>query len=135
MLVQAQVVPWWGTGRRAEFSPSQPVTGITHRQEDRRVRLQNRVVSTTARRATRTLPRNETFCFAPYRYGWRMAGRRPKPNAINQLTGNPGNRPLIGRYRITAQSCLVFAPFPPLLANCAQFCVGWRRELWVSASI
>src|SRR5712691_2958256 len=27
MLVQAQVVPWWGTGRPAEFSPSQPVTG------------------------------------------------------------------------------------------------------------
>ena len=22
MLVQAQVVPWWGTGRPAEFSPS-----------------------------------------------------------------------------------------------------------------
>src|SRR6266852_7240916 len=61
MLVQAQVVPWWGTGRPAEFSPSQPVTGITHRQEDRRVRLQNRVVSTTARRATRTRSRNEKF--------------------------------------------------------------------------
>src|SRR5207245_2636068 len=28
MLVQAQVVPWWGTGRPAEFSPSgtNPVT-------------------------------------------------------------------------------------------------------------
>src|SRR5713226_384753 len=47
MLVQAQVVPWWGTGRPAEFHP---VTGIAYRQEDRRVRLQNRVVSTTARR-------------------------------------------------------------------------------------
>src|SRR5712692_6116912 len=33
MLVQAQVVPWWGTGRPAEFSPSgfHPVTGITRR--------------------------------------------------------------------------------------------------------
>src|SRR5216683_1219366 len=32
MLVQAQVVPWWGTGRPAEFSPSgfQPVTGIAN---------------------------------------------------------------------------------------------------------
>src|SRR5437879_2552154 len=56
MLVQAQVVPWWGTGRRAEFHP---VTGIAYRQEDRRVRLQNRVVSTTARRALHTLSRNE----------------------------------------------------------------------------
>src|SRR5712692_6912889 len=65
MLVQAQVVPWWGTGRPAEFSPSgsNPVRGIAHRQEDRRVRLQNRVVSTTARRATRTLSRNEKFEF------------------------------------------------------------------------
>src|SRR5216684_5730136 len=65
MLVQAQVVPWWGTGRPAEFSPSgfHPVTGIAHRQEDRRVRLQNRVVSTTARRALHTLSRNEKFEF------------------------------------------------------------------------
>src|SRR5712691_2498089 len=65
MLVQARVVPWWGTGRPAEFSPSgfHPVTGIAYRQEDRRVRLQNRVVSTTARRATRTLSRNEKFEF------------------------------------------------------------------------
>src|SRR2546425_4169160 len=63
MLVQAQVVPWWGTGRPAEFSPSgfHPVTGIAHRQEDRRGRLQNPVVSTTARRATRTRSRNEKF--------------------------------------------------------------------------
>src|SRR2546425_5120504 len=63
MLVQAQVVPWWGTGRPAEFSPSgfHPVTGIAHRQEDRRVRLQNRVVLTTPRRATRTRSRNEKF--------------------------------------------------------------------------
>src|SRR3989475_5348943 len=63
MLVQAQVVPWWGTGRPAEFSPSgfHPVTGIAHRQEDRRVRLQNPVVSTTPRRATRTRSRNEKF--------------------------------------------------------------------------
>src|SRR2546426_1182108 len=63
MLVQAQVVPWWGPGGPAEFSPSgfHPVTVIAHRQEDRRVRLQNRVVSTTARRATRTRSRNEKF--------------------------------------------------------------------------
>src|SRR5713101_2068891 len=36
MLVQAQVVPWWGTGGPAEFSPSgfHPVTGIAYRQEE-----------------------------------------------------------------------------------------------------
>src|SRR5712692_2722076 len=68
------------------------------------------------------------FVFALYGYGFRMAGHRPKPNAINQLTGNPGNRLLIGRYRITAQSCLVFALFLALFANCGHFCVGWRRE-------
>jgi len=57
MLVQAQVVPWWGTGRPAEFSPSgfHPVTGTAYRQKDRRVRLQNRVVSTTERTTTHTL--------------------------------------------------------------------------------
>src|SRR5712692_5720564 len=50
MLVQAQVVPWCGTGRLAEFSPSgsHPVTGIAHRQEDSRVRLQNGGDSVTA---------------------------------------------------------------------------------------
>src|SRR5437870_2980114 len=80
MLVQAQVVPWWGTGRSAELSPSgfHPVTGITHRQEDRRVRLQNRVVSTTARRALHTLSRNEKFEFfwrpAPSASGFRFYG-------------------------------------------------------------
>src|SRR2546425_5083630 len=59
MLVQAQVVPWWGTGRPAVQSQRiQPVTG-----KDRRVRLQNRVVSTTARRALHTLSRNEKFEF------------------------------------------------------------------------
>ena len=65
MLVQAQVVPWWGTGRPAEFSPSgfHPVTDTAHRQEDRRVRLQNRVVSKTAR-ALHTLSRNENFFFS-----------------------------------------------------------------------
>src|SRR5437899_416964 len=54
-------LPWWGTGRPAELSPSgfHPVTGTAYRQEDRRVRLQNRVVSTTARRALHTLSRNE----------------------------------------------------------------------------
>src|SRR2546427_694692 len=59
MLVQAEVVPWWGTGRPAVQSQRiQPVTG-----KDRRVRLQNRVVSTTARRALHTLSRNEKFEF------------------------------------------------------------------------
>src|SRR2546425_8179783 len=64
MLVQAQVVALGKRGDR-QSSPSRfhPVTSITHRQEDRRVRLQNRVVSTTARRATRTLSRNEKFEF------------------------------------------------------------------------
>src|SRR5207244_12586671 len=63
MLVQTQVVPWWGTGRPAEFSPSgfHPVTGTAYRQKDRRVRLQNRVVSTTARRTARAISRNSEF--------------------------------------------------------------------------
>ena len=52
------------TGRPAEQSQwNQPVTGIAHRQEDRRVRLQNRVVSTTARRATHAISRNSEFKF------------------------------------------------------------------------
>src|SRR2546428_550151 len=65
MLVQAEVVPWWGTGRPGEFRLSgfHPVTDTAHRQEDRRVRLQNRVVSTTARRALHPLSRNEKFEF------------------------------------------------------------------------
>src|SRR5207245_1690682 len=64
MLVQAQVVALGKRGDR-QSSPSgfHPVTSITHRQEDRRVRLQNRVDSGTARRATRTLSRNEKFEF------------------------------------------------------------------------
>src|SRR2546425_1976088 len=64
MLVQAQVVALGKRGDR-QSSPSRfhPVTSITHRQEDRRVRLQNRVDSGTARRATRTLSRNEKFEF------------------------------------------------------------------------
>src|SRR5437899_91260 len=64
MLVQA---PGVGVGKRGDrqSSPSgfHPVTSIPHRQEDRRVRLQNRVDSGTARRATRTLSRNEKFEF------------------------------------------------------------------------
>src|SRR3989475_165701 len=65
MLVQAQVVPWWGTGRPAEFSPSgfHPVTGIAHRQEDRRVRLLNRVDSATACGQPHTRSGNEKFEF------------------------------------------------------------------------
>src|SRR5712691_13484891 len=52
MLVQAQVVPWWGTGRPAELSPSgsQPRHGHRHRQEDRRVRLQNQILPLTGNR-------------------------------------------------------------------------------------
>src|SRR5467141_37669 len=65
MLVQAQVVPWWGTGRPAEFSPSgfHPVTGIAYRQEDSGVRLLNRVDSATACGQPRTLSGNEKFEF------------------------------------------------------------------------
>src|SRR5713226_7769998 len=80
MLVQAQVVRWWGTGRPAEFHP---VTGIAYRQEDRRVRLQNRVVSTTACRATRTLSRNENFEFfwCPLPWGSECSGNyQPRGN-------------------------------------------------------
>src|SRR2546425_9306432 len=85
MLVQAQVVPWWGTGRPAEFSPSgfHPVTDTAHRQEDRRVRLLNRVVSKTARRATRTLSRNEKFEFfwCPLPWGSECSGNyQPRGN-------------------------------------------------------
>ena len=36
-MLQAQVVPWWGTGRPAELSPSgsNPVSDTANRQEDR----------------------------------------------------------------------------------------------------
>src|SRR5437870_13021273 len=80
MLVQAQVVPWWGTGRPAEFHP---VTGIAYRQEDRRVRLQNRVVSTTARRALHTLSRNEEIriFLVPLPWGSECSGNyQPRGN-------------------------------------------------------
>src|SRR2546421_6264386 len=65
MRVQARVVPWWGTGRPAEFSPSgfHPVTGIAHRQEDRRVRLLNRVDLATACGQPHTRSGNEKFEF------------------------------------------------------------------------
>src|SRR3989442_11468592 len=73
MLVQAQVVALGKRGDR-QSSPSRfhPVTSITHRQEDRRVRLQNRVDSGTARRAKHTLSRNEKFLFFffPSPCGW-----------------------------------------------------------------
>src|SRR5437879_3890682 len=96
MLVQAQVVPWWGTGRRAEFHP---VTGIAYRQKDRRVRLQNRVVSTTARRALHTLSRNEKFEFfgAPSPGGRsvreitsREETERPPEESARQIEPLPG---------------------------------------------
>ena len=65
MLIQAQVVPWWGTGRPAEFSPSgsHPVTGIAYRQEDRRVPLQNGGDSATASGQLHAFPGNEKFEF------------------------------------------------------------------------
>src|SRR5437660_7402233 len=65
MLPQAQVVPWWGTGRPAEFSPSgsHPVTGIAYRQEDRRVPLQNGGDSATASGQLHAFPGNEKFEF------------------------------------------------------------------------
>src|SRR2546422_444195 len=65
MRVQARVVPWWGTGRPAEFSPSgfHPVTGIAHRQEDRRVRMLNRGEFGTACGQPHTLSGNEKFEF------------------------------------------------------------------------
>src|SRR5712691_6576949 len=80
MLVQAQVVPWWGTGRPAEFHP---VTGIAHRQEDSGVRLQNRFVSTTARRALHTLSRNEEIriFLVPLPWGSECSGNyQPRGN-------------------------------------------------------
>src|SRR5712692_5643633 len=85
MLVQAQVVPWWGTGRPAEFSPSgsHPVTGITRRQEDRRVRLQNGGDSGTARRALHTLSRNEEIriFLVPLPWGSECSGNyQPRGN-------------------------------------------------------
>src|SRR5947209_3282283 len=71
MLVQAQVVLWWGTGRPAEFSPSgfHPVTGIAYRQEDRRIRLLNRVDSATARGQPHTLSGNDESHFPGQRIG------------------------------------------------------------------
>src|SRR5712692_8395325 len=76
---------WRGTGRPAEFSPSgfHPVTGIAYRQEDRRVRLLNRVVSQTARRALHTLSRNEKFEFfwCPLPWGSECSGNyQPRGN-------------------------------------------------------
>src|SRR3989442_11277921 len=47
-----------GDGQSSVPADLNPVTGIAHRQEDRRVRLLNRVVSKTARRALHTLSRN-----------------------------------------------------------------------------
>src|SRR5947209_7456035 len=88
MLVQAQVVPWWGTGRPAEFHP---VTGIAYRQEDRRVRLQNRVVSTTARRALHTLSRNEEIriFLVPLPWGSECSGNyQPRGNGTARGIGS-----------------------------------------------
>src|SRR5713226_7724715 len=88
MLVQAQVVPWWGTGRPAEFHP---VTGIAYRQEDRRVRLQNRVVSTTASSNTHTLAKWKIriFWVPPLLgvgvFGKLLAARKRKDRQRNRL--------------------------------------------------
>src|SRR5712692_5065167 len=63
--VQARRVPADPTADRkpkaCQCSPSRshPVTGIAYRQEDRRVRLQNRGDSATASRQLHTLPGNE----------------------------------------------------------------------------
>src|SRR3989442_9345538 len=72
MLVQAQVVPWWGTGRPAEFSPSgfHPVTGIAHRQEDRRGRLLNRGDLATPCGQPHTRSGNEKFQFFFFPSPW-----------------------------------------------------------------
>src|SRR5713226_174210 len=72
------------TGRPAEQSQwNHPVTGIADRQEDRRVRLLNRVVSQTARRALHTLSRNEKFEFfwCPLPWGSECSGNyQPRGN-------------------------------------------------------
>src|SRR2546425_8513820 len=72
MLVQAQVVPWWGTGRPAEFSPSgfHPVTGIAHRQEDRRGRFLKPVDLATACGQPHTRSGNEKFEFFFFPSPW-----------------------------------------------------------------
>src|SRR5712692_1415763 len=85
MLVQAQVVPWWGTGRPVELSPSgsNPATGTAHRQGDSGVRLQNRGDSTTARRALHTLSRNEEIriFLVPLPWGSECSGNyQPRGN-------------------------------------------------------
>src|SRR5207245_1383698 len=82
---RGRALPWWGTGRPAELSPSgfHPVTGTAYRQEDRRVRLQNRVVSTTARRALHTLSRNEEIriFLVPLPWGSECSGNyQPRGN-------------------------------------------------------
>src|SRR2546426_6555471 len=72
-----------GETGRAQSQRIQPVTGIAHRQEDRWVRLQNRVVSTTARRALHTLSRNEKFEFfwCPFPWGSECSGNyQPRGN-------------------------------------------------------
>src|SRR3989442_6272985 len=96
MLVQAQVVPWWGTGRPAEFSPSgsNPVTGIAYRQEDRRGRFLNRGDLATACGQPHTLSGNEKieFFWAPSpwgRGGWGITSRegtgRPPQESNRQI--------------------------------------------------
>src|SRR2546425_12507008 len=74
-------------GERGDRQSSVPVEPTRHghrnRQEDRRVRLQNRVVSTTARRALHTLSRNEKFEFfwCPLPWGSECSGNyQPRGN-------------------------------------------------------
>src|SRR2546425_5739446 len=84
MLVQAQVVPWWGTGRPAEFSPSgfHPVTGIAHRQEDRRVRLLNRVDLATPGGQPHTRSGNGKFEF--------FGAPSPGGRSVREITSREG---------------------------------------------
>src|SRR5437879_2912202 len=109
MLVQAQVVPWWGTGRPAEFSPSgsNPVTGIAYRQEDRRVRLLNRVDLATACGQPHTLSGNEKFEFfgAPSPGGRsvreisREETERPPENRLGRCQHAPASQEPKARWR------------------------------------
>src|SRR5712692_8377870 len=89
MLVQAQVVPWWGTGRPAEFSPSgsNPVTGTAHRQEDRGTRLQNRGDSVTACGHLHALSGNEV---------WEITSREETEDARESARQIPSVPPVPG---------------------------------------
>ena len=72
-----------GETGRVQSQRNQPVTGIAHRQEDSGIRLLNRVVSTTARRALHTLSRNEEIriFLVPLPWGSECSGNyQPRGN-------------------------------------------------------